>query len=127
MLDTDICSFAIRGGSARLREMLSWHSDCLCVSAVTAAELRFGARKRGSRKISNAVASLLSLLEIVPWDDGAATCYAGLRKDLEDSGQPIGHADMMIAASALATGSVVVTHNTAHFSRIEKLAIEDWA
>jgi tRNA(fMet)-specific endonuclease VapC len=41
-------------------------------------------------------------------------------------GTPIGPYDLLIAAIALANGLVLVTHNTAEFSRVSGLMFEDW-
>lgn len=126
MLDTDTCSFAIHGGDAKLRAALQRHADALCVSAITAAELRFGALKKGSPRITEAVSCFLDLVDIVPWTEAAADRYAGIRVHLESTGQPIGNMDMLIAASALAEGCRLVTHNLAHFGRLPSLPVEDW-
>ena len=40
--------------------------------------------------------------------------------------QQIGPRDLLIAATALAYGMTVVTHNTREFNRIEGLLFEDW-
>jgi len=45
---------------------------------------------------------------------------------LRRGGNLIGARDLMIAATALAHGLAVVTHNTDEFRRIDGLAIEDW-
>ncbi len=127
MLDTDTCSFLIRGGDARLQSQVRKHAGSLCVSAMTAAELRYGALKKGSLRIEESVSFLLDLLPAVPWGGVAAERYAEIRVALESAGTPIGHMDMLIAASALAEGCVVVSHNTAHFSRVPGLVIEDWS
>ena len=126
MLDTDTSSFIIRGGNETLREMVERHADSLCVSVVTEAELRFGARKRGSARISSSVECFLALVDIMPWGSRAAARYAEIRVALEGAGTPIGNMDMLIAASALAENCRIVTHNTAHFSRVPGLEIEDW-
>jgi predicted nucleic acid-binding protein len=34
--------------------------------------------------------------------------------------------DMLIAASALEAGAILVSHNTRHFSKIKGLKVEDW-
>ena len=126
MLDTDTCSFAIRGGDAKLRAALRRRAENLCVSVITVAELRFGAMKKGSPRISEAVSRFLELVEAVPWTEEAAERYAALRALLESQGKPIGNMDMLIAASALAEGCRLVTHNLAHFGRVPGLAAEDW-
>ena len=127
MLDTDTCSFIIRGGSETLREKVERHANSLCVSAVTEAELRFGAKRRGSARITSAVEFFLNLVEIVPWGGAAARRYAEIRTVLESAGIPIGNMDMLIAASALSEDCHLVTHNTAHFSHVPGLVIEDWS
>ena len=127
MLDTDTCSFVIRGGNEKLRKRIQRNAGRLCVSAITAAELRFGARKKGSARIEDAVGFFLELVDIVPWGEEAAARYAEIRVALESSGTPIGNMDTLIAASALAEGCPVVTHNVDHFGRVPGLAIQDWA
>ena len=127
MLDTDMCSYLIRGGGARLQSQVRRHAGSLCVSAMTAAELRYGALKKGSPRIMASVSFLLDLLPSIPWGEDTAERYAEIRVALESAGTPIGHMDMLIAASALAEGCVLVSHNTAHFSRVPGLVIEDWS
>lgn len=126
MLDTDTCSFAIRGGDPKLRAAFQRRADALCVSAITAAELRFGALKKASPRISEAVSFFLGLVHVVTWTEEAADRYAAIRVHLESADQPIGNMDMLIAASALAEGCILVTHNLAHFGRIPSLPVEDW-
>ncbi len=126
MLDTDTCSFVIRGGNEKLRKRIQRNAGRLCVSAISVAELRFGARKKGSARITDAVEFFLELVDVVPWDEEAAGRYAEIRAVLESAGTPIGNMDTLIAASALADGCVIVTHNTDHFGRVPGLSIQDW-
>ena len=126
MLDTDTCSFVIRGGNEKLRKRIQRNAGRLCVSAISVAELRFGARKKGSVRITDAVEFFLELVDVVPWGEEAAGRYAEIRAVLESVGTPIGNMDTLIAASALADGCVIVTHNTDHFGRVPGLSIQDW-
>ena len=126
MLDTDTCSFVIRGGNEKLRKRVQRNAGRLCVSAVTVAELRFGARKKGSARISDAVGFFLELVDVVPWGEEAAARFAEIRVALESSGSHIGNMDTLIAASALADGCTIVTHNTDHFGRVPGLSVQDW-
>ena len=126
MLDTDTCSFVIRGGNEKLRKRIQRNAGRLCVSAISVAELRFGARKKGSVRITDAVEFFLELVDVVPWGEEAAGRYAEIRAVLESVGTPIGNMDTLIAASALADGCTIVTHNTDHFGRVPGLSIQDW-
>jgi tRNA(fMet)-specific endonuclease VapC len=49
-----------------------------------------------------------------------------IRALLEQTGQPIGANDLLIAAHALALGLIVVTDNEREFSRVDDLRIENW-
>jgi tRNA(fMet)-specific endonuclease VapC len=44
---------------------------------------------------------------------------------LEEEGAPMGNLDLMIAAHALAVGTVLVTHDRV-FRRMRGLKVEDW-
>ena len=62
----------------------------------------------------------------LPFNDAAANHYARIRASLERQGTPISSNDCMIAAIALANGLTLVTNNTAEFSRVVGLTLEDW-
>ena len=126
MLDTDTCSFVIRGGNEKLRKRVQRNAGRLCVSAISVAELRFGARKKGSARIADAVGFFLELVDVVPWGEEAAARYAEIRVALESAGAPIGNMDTLIAASALAESCAIVTHNLDHFRRVPGLETQDW-
>ena len=60
------------------------------------------------------------------FDECCTEAYGKIRADLEKNGTVIGPNDLMIAATVIRKGGVLVTHNTKEFSRIEGLRIEDW-
>ncbi len=62
----------------------------------------------------------------LPFDGGAAKEYGQIRAHLAALGTPIGANDLMIAAIALANGSILVTHGINEFSRVPGLGLEDW-
>jgi predicted nucleic acid-binding protein len=55
----------------------------LCVSVITAAELRFGADKAGTPKLTELVEAFLERLSILDWTDGVTHHYARIRSALE--------------------------------------------
>jgi len=83
----------------------------ICTSLVVAAELRYGAYKKGSARLTKQLEVVLSALDVLPLEQPADYQYAELRTALEQAGTPIGPNDMLIAAHAMALGLVLVTAN----------------
>ncbi len=127
MLDTDMASYLIRGDHPEVIDAFRRKYQHTCISAITNAELRYGAAKRNLAALTKKVNAFCALVSCIDWNEEAAKAYARLRSTLEASGQPIGTMDMLIAASALADNAVLVTNNMAHFSRIPGLKLENWA
>lgn len=127
-LDTNICSYILRRHPASMIERFAaLDRQQLWLSAIVAAELRFGAAKLASPRFSAAVEAWLAGFDVRPWPVEAAHHYARLRAALERAGQPVGGMDMLIAAHAMAEDSVVITNNAREFHRVPGLAVEEWA
>jgi tRNA(fMet)-specific endonuclease VapC len=131
MMDTNICSFLIRGKSpwAEKRLMELAPRDEVVVSAVTYFELQKGAlAKNAPKRLLKEVLTLIArLTAVLPWDRDAAVDAARIHADLSRRGQIIGPNDILIAGHALAGGCVLVTNNTREFERVKGLKLEDWA
>ncbi|MDR0283434.1 MAG: hypothetical protein LBI33_00865 [Propionibacteriaceae bacterium] len=130
MLDTNTCSFAMRGQLAVLRRLkTAARSAPVAISAMVYSELVDGTLgPRASPRLPPLLADLLACLnDIIPWDKAAADRTAFVRATLRKAGTPIGHTDSAIAGHALALDAVLVTNNTREFARVPGLAIEDWA
>lgn len=126
MLDTDISSYIIRRRPAALAEKFQKHADSLCVSVMTAAELRFGAEKAGRRQLVELVEGFLERLAILDWTDAVSAHYARIRSVLEQAGRPIGNMDLLIAAHAVSQRMTLVTNNLRHFAHVPGLKSEMW-
>ncbi|MEE9337434.1 MAG: PIN domain-containing protein [Methylococcaceae bacterium] len=92
---------------------------------MVACELRYGATKKLSKKLSFNVEQVLNSLPILPLES-IDKVYAKIRVNIESRGLPIGHNDLLIAAHALSLGLIVVTANEREFSRVESLIVENW-
>lgn len=128
LLDTNICIYIIRNHPPQVIDRIkSCGVGDVAVSAITLAELEYGAAK-SSRPDQNREALLVfaSPLEILPFDDNAALHYGDIRTYLERSGQSIGAMDMLIAAHARSIPLTLVTNNTREFSRVPNLLVENW-
>ena len=69
---------------------------------------------------------ILAPYEIIPFDSDALVTYAKIRAELEKKGNTIGPNDLIIAATVLSRGGILVTSNTNEFKRVEGLYVEDW-
>ena len=126
LLDTDMFSFVVDGRHPEVRRMVSERRNGVSISALTLAEAMFGARKKHSHRLESLIEMFREMFPVVPWTEAAASEYADVRAQLEGTGRPIGDMDMLIAASAIAGGFVLVTNNVRHFQRIEGLTVENW-
>jgi tRNA(fMet)-specific endonuclease VapC len=128
LLDTNALSDLMKNPhgpvAAKLRALSS--SDPYCTSILVAAELRYGAEKKGSPVLSARIEQLLQAIEVLPLNGDADHHYGRLRADLERRGTMIGGNDMLIAAHALAANCVLVTANIQEFSRVRGLKVENW-
>jgi tRNA(fMet)-specific endonuclease VapC len=127
-LDTNICIYHLNNTNHALSERLEeMPTSNIKIPSMVAAELLFGAEKSVKREHNLKVfKSFLSIYEIINFDGRAAEHYSMIRADLERRGQIIGGNDMIIAATALASGGILITHDTDEFSRIKQLKTEDW-
>lgn len=126
-LDTNICSYILRRHPASMIERFAQlDRSQVWLSAMVAAELRFGAAKLASHRFSAAVESWLAGFEVRSWPVDASLHYASVRAALERAGQTIGGMDLLIAAHALAEDSALVTNNAREFLRVPGLAVQEW-
>lgn len=127
LLDTNIVSELVRQPQGTIAAHVERVGETsICTSVVVAGELRFGARKSGSKRLRTQLETILSAMEVLALEPPADQHYAELRSSLERRGEPIGPNDMLIAAHARALDLTLVTANTSEFKRVEGLAVEDW-
>jgi tRNA(fMet)-specific endonuclease VapC len=129
LLDTDSSSYLIRGSHPKLDARVSRvKPGNLAISVITRAELLFGVERKGNPpKLQALVSRFLMQVPSLTWDEPAAASYATIRTALEKQGNAIGNLDMMIAAHAVATESILITNNQRHFARVPLLQMQNWA
>lgn len=127
LLDTNILSDLVRHPQGivarRIREK---GEKSVFTSIVVACELRFGAAKRQSPRLTAQVETILAAMDVRPLEGPVDEHYARLRLRLEEKGTPIGPNDLLLAAQAFAENAVIVTANTREFQRVPGLAHENW-
>jgi tRNA(fMet)-specific endonuclease VapC len=127
MLDADSVSYALRGQGQVAERVLEHQPSDLCISAITLAELKFGAEAKRSQKIRRAIRTFTKDIAVLPFDEASAEQFGVLSAALAARGEPIGVVDTLMAAQALTLALTVVTNNTKHFRRVPGLAVENWA
>jgi tRNA(fMet)-specific endonuclease VapC len=127
LLDTNIVSDLVRHPRGRVATRIAEVGpQQVCTSIIVTAELRYGAARKGSARLSAQLDAVLRGLNILAFEPPTDAVYGELRAGLERIGKPIGANDMLIAAQALALHHTVVTDNEREFSRVEGLTVENW-
>ncbi len=127
MLDTDICIYTINNRPPHLRDTFNRHNEHLSLSAVSLAELQYGAEKSSMAERNLAVVERFATrVEVLAFDQKAAIQSGQIRAELAKAGTPIGPYDVMIAGHARSEGLILVTNNVREFSRVDGLRLENW-
>ncbi len=127
LLDTNIVSDLVHRPQGRIAEHVRKVGETqVCTSIIAVAELRYGATKRGSPRLTAQLEAVLGALDVLAFEAPADAAYGMLRTRFELAGRPIGGNDLLIAAQALGLGYTVVTDNEAEFARIDGLPCENW-
>ncbi len=130
LLDTNILSALIKAkrNEALLARLRSHPFGSLFTSCICVMELRHGAMRRQDngalwRRIE---AEILPRIQILDVGLEEALLAGDILAVLRARGQTIDVEDVLIGATAISRGLVVITNNLAHFRRIPRLRSEDW-
>jgi tRNA(fMet)-specific endonuclease VapC len=127
LLDTNIISYwARKSHPALAARMLATRPADLCTSVLVEHELRYGFARNPNVKSWPIIERLLELIPSLPLTRVAANHAAELRASPALKGAPIGAYDLLIAATAIEHGAVLVTNNVSEFERIDGHFVEDW-
>jgi tRNA(fMet)-specific endonuclease VapC len=127
LLDTHIVSDLVRNPQGPASQHTRKVGEAkVCTSIIVAAELRYGAEKKGSPRLSAQLQAVLEAIEVAPFEPPADKIYGSIRAALEQAGRMIGGNDLLIAAQALALDCTLVTDNEKEFARVRGLTRENW-
>jgi tRNA(fMet)-specific endonuclease VapC len=127
LLEANIISDVVRNPGSHVKPRIRQVGEAqICTSIFVAAELRYGAMKKGSPRLTDNLEAVLERLEVLPFAAPADSTYALLRCRLEKAGRPIGGNDLLIAAQAVALGYTIVTDNEREFRQVDGLRCENW-
>jgi len=131
-LDTNAVIAAINGRKPDVRRRLEAAIAAgapIGVPTIVLFEMRYGIAKSGRPRENAAMLAAFLTLDVILWpfEPGDAEEAGNIRLELERVGTPIGPYDVLIAAQARRRGALLVTANTAEFTRVPGLRTEDWA
>lgn len=127
LLDTNIVSDLVRNPQGKVAQQIRKVGEAqVSTSIIVAAELRYGAAKKGSPRLTAQLEAVLGAMEVLPFETPADATYGLVRTRLEQAGTPIGANDLLIAAQALSLGYTVVTDNEREFGQVSDLRRENW-
>lgn len=126
-LDTNTLIYFFKGMGNVSKNFFSKPPQEIIIPAIVLYELEVGiAKSTQPEKRALQLRALTSRVAIIPFGTKEAKLSAKIRSELESRGLPIGPYDLLIAGTALSTNSILVTHNTKEFQRVNNLEIEDW-
>lgn len=126
LLDTNICIYFLKGQYALNRKIAEVGELNCFISEKTVAELKYGVENsktvEAMRKIVEAFIPKFFVIPIY----NALDIYAKEKAKLRKQGLLIDDFDILIGATAVANGMVMVTNNVDHLNRLNNIVIEDW-
>ncbi len=126
LLDTDICIELLRGNKNIITQREK-HSEEVAVSFMTVAELYYGAEKSPHpAKNIQLVDKFIISIPVIHTNMNILRTFGLMKARFELKGERLADADVLIAATAVETCTLLVTGNIRHFSRFDNLRLENW-
>jgi tRNA(fMet)-specific endonuclease VapC len=129
LLDTNACIDIIRHAAKSPVYQKIWQTDEIDVAICLHVYFKLMAGVENSQLRDDSLQKtmvVVNRLGLIPFTTDIADMAAVLHSQLRVRGTPIGAIDLMIAASAIKTNRVLITHNTREFGRVPGLVVEDW-
>lgn len=133
LLDTDICSYYLRGKGSLQSRFETAGFEHLAVSQVTLAELEVLAYRSKFGKITReAVGQFARSLPLILVDPNVWAVFPAVKAQLLMKGRPLGDSgnfDILLACQAAMHNLTLVSNNERHFESIRgvlEFSVENW-
>lgn len=130
VIDSSIFIAAERGKLDLDSRLAAHGAEPLAMAAITASELLHGVHRAQNAQQQDArrtfVESLLQRIPILPFELATARVHANLWAQLASAGMPMAAHDLLIAATAIAHGYRIATHDLRSFPKIPGVDVVSW-
>jgi tRNA(fMet)-specific endonuclease VapC len=128
LIDTDTVIFSLKGNESVNANFRLQRDAPKMLSVITYGELVYGAKKSArvdkNLAVVRRVAELFPIIDVTP---AIMDTFGDLKAGLQKRGKPLDDMDLLIAATAMNYGLVLVTNNLKHFKRIKGLDLVNWS
>lgn len=125
VFDTNFLIRFLKGDQVA-KSKLEQYNEPITTTAMNAFELLYGYHLiKDSKAVENAM-GLLNSISTLPFDLEASAIASNVAAELTSKGKMLEHMDVLVASIALKHNATLVTRNVKHFSRIQKLKVEEW-
>lgn len=126
LVDSDTCSAYLKNDRRVVGRFVQYFGR-LHVSVITAGELfTWGDRKRTSADRRETIEAFLKEVRVLNMTKPVSRVFGRLQAQLLDAGRPTPSLDLLIAATALHHGLIMVTHNVRDYEHVPGLTVVDW-
>ena len=127
-MDTNIITAFLKGNPTVVErvEQYTDEYESLTISIISYYEILRGLKDLGNKKKLQAVNRFINDCEVEELGRSVIEKAANIYVNLKNQGKLVEDADMLVAATAMDKGLVVVTDNEKHFRRIKGLVVENW-
>lgn len=128
LIDTDIIIYWLNDTYSQINKKIEKiEDDCIFISAITVAELYYGAyNSLRIRNNLNLINELISEINILNFNKKSGKQFGEIKAYLKSKGKIVNDSDIFIAASAISNNMILVTNNEKHFRKIKNLNIQNW-
>ncbi len=124
LIDTDWVADYLTGRQEALGLFSGFRRDEIAISLMTLGEIYEGVYySRDPKGSQQALRNFLRWVSVAPIGRSVMQRFARIRGDLRGRGQLIGDPDILIAATAIQHGAILVTRNIRHYGRVPGLKL----
>jgi len=127
-LDTDILSYFFVGNNQIRENLLSSieKGEQIAMTSINIYEVLKGLKHRNNLSKEKQFITFLNSILVFTLDSVAITEAANIYAESRKHGNPIGDADILIAAIVISNNGILVSNNVRHYSHIENLRLINW-